>query len=268
MRVYTWTDIEGIAGMVNWDCYYAESPLDVERRRRMMRILTGEVNAAATAAFGAGASRVLVKDSHGPNNSMYFEDLHPDIELIIGQKGLPHPWAGIDEGFDAALIVGAHPKAGTEHGNLPHTEYTINGLTIGDAGLFAAIAGSLGIPTVFASGDHAAMEQLETWVPGIRTVATKKAYGPYSTKTLIPAKARALIADGVKQALAELDSIQPMPVEAPYEVEVWGKQATGDDLIAVFMEIYDPERNRFGSQDIEPERSEHRERMKKWKEKR
>jgi D-amino peptidase len=260
-----WTDIEGVAGMVDWDCYYAESALDVERRRRMMRILTGEVNAAATAAFEAGATCVLVKDSHGPNNSMYFEELHPDIELIIGQKGLPHPWAGLEEGFDAAFIVGAHPMAGTEHGNLPHTQYTINGQTIGDAGLFAAVAGSLGIPTVLASGDHAAMEQLKQWVPGIHTVATKKAYGPYSTKTLIPAKAQTLIAEGVKLALADLDSIQPMPVKAPYEVVFSGRTGTGDDLIATFTELYDPEGTRFGSQDIEPERTEHSERRKRQK---
>ena len=115
------------------------------------------------------------------------------------------------------------------------------------------------------SGDHAAVEQLKTWVPGIHTVATKKAYGPYSTKTLIPAKAQTLIADGVKRALAELDTIEPMPVKAPYEVELWGKTATGDDLITTFMQLYDPEGNTFGSQDIEPERSEHRERMKRWK---
>lgn len=264
MRVYIWTDIEGVAGMIDWDDYASEGPYAVETRRRMMRILTGEVNAAATAAFESGATLVLVKDSHGPGNSLYFEELHPDVELILGRKGLPHPWAGLDETFDASLLIGAHPMEGTREGILPHTKYRINGIELGDAGLFAAISASLGVPLVFASGDYAAMQQLRSWIPDLHTRSTKQAFSPYAARTLVPAKAQALIAAGVKQALAARASIRPLALTPPYRVEYGGRSAEGADLLRTFMGIYDPEGRVFGCQDPEPERSVHLKKIHRW----
>jgi len=222
------------------------------------------VNAAVAAAYDVGATYVLVKDSHGPGNSLYFEDLHPDVELIIGRKGLPHPWAGLDETFDASMVIGAHPMEGTEDGALPHTKYRINDTVLGDAGLFATISASLGVPTIFGSGDHAAMEQLKEWVPGIHTVATKQAFGPYSVKTLVPTKARDLIAAGVKAAIEGRGSITPMALKKPYQVEVGGRTVEGDDLIETFMSLYDSDNGIFNSKDLEPERSYHMRKLRRW----
>lgn len=264
MRIYIWTDIEGIVGMIDWDTFASESPRFQERRRRMMQMLTDEVNAAIRGALDAGAEYVLVKDSHGPGDSMFFEQFPAEAEFIIGTKGLPHPWAGLDESFDACMVIGAHPMAGTTDGNLPHTWYRINQFELGDAGLCAAVAASLDVPTVFASGDHAAMKQLETWVPDIHTVSTKQAFGPYSARMRAPVKAQALIREGVKEALDSKPRIGLMAIEKPYKVEFGGKTAEGDNLIETFMGLYDPKRERFGCHDIEPERSYHHRIMAKW----
>lgn len=264
MRIYIWTDIEGVAGMIDWDDYVSDSPLILETRRRMMKILTGEVNAAITASFDAGATQVLVKDSHGPGNSMYFEDLHPDAELIIGTKGLPNPWAGLDSGFDCSIIIGAHPMEGTERGILPHTIYKINDYEVGDAGLFAAVSASLGVPAIFASGDDAAMGQLKNLIPEIHTVSTKWAFSPYSAKTLMPSKVRSLITTGVRDAIKRKDSIRPLAIQKPYHVEFDGVTADGDDLIETFMRLYDPDHTCFGTQEIEPEQAHYAKKLKKW----
>lgn len=264
MRVYIWTDIEGVVGMIDWDTFADESPRFQERRRRVMRMLTDEVNACVSGCLDAGAEYVLVKDSHGPGDSMFFEEFPPESEFIIGVKGLPHPWAGLDETFDACMIVGAHPMEGTERGILPHTRYRVNDLEIGDGGLCAVVAATFGVPTVFASGDDAAMQQMKGWVPGIHAVSTKYAYGPYSARMRSPALVQRLIREGAAEALRQKDAIAPPALDRPYRFEMGGRSAAGDDFIETFLSVYDPERKQFGTQDIEPERSYHGKVMKKW----
>ena len=264
MRVYVWTDLEGVVGMIDWDTFADESPRFQERRRRVMHLFTNEVLAAVHGALDAGAEDVLVKDSHGPGDSLFFEDLPPEAEFIIGVKGLPHPWAGLDRGFDATMIVGAHPMADTAAGVLPHTHYRINGVDLGDAGLFAAVSASLGVPCVFASGDDAAMAQLREWVPGIATVSTKYAYSPYAARMRSPAKARELIRQTAAEALRRRDAMPPLAMRPPYRVAYAGRTAQGDDLITTFMQAYDPEGVHFGNQNLEPERSYHDHVMKRW----
>lgn len=264
LRVYIWTDIEGLSGIIGWDNFGDTTPAYLAWRARMGRLLTGEVNAAVEGACEAGATEVLVKDSHGTGDNLDVESLHARADLIAGCKGLPHPWAGIDGGFDAAVIIGAHPMEGTENGILPHTIYEINGVRMGDAGLFAAIAASMGVPTVFASGDGAAMDQLKSWAPDMRVLAVKRAFGPYAARMVAPVRARELTRDGVRQALHQRGSVRPMDLGRPYRVAFDGKQAEGDNLLETFMRLYDPQRAIFGNASLEPELAGHKRSIAAW----
>ena len=68
MKVYIMVDFEGVTGMIEWDNYFSEAPSNIEKRRRLRRILTNEVNAAVEGVLASGAKEVLVWDSHGPSN--------------------------------------------------------------------------------------------------------------------------------------------------------------------------------------------------------
>ena len=88
-------------------------------RRRVF--MTSDANAAVLGAFDAGATEVMVNDSHWNTRNLLLERLDPRARMI---KGLHKPICmvqGIDSSFDAAVFVGYHSCAGTERGVLNHT---------------------------------------------------------------------------------------------------------------------------------------------------
>ncbi|MCX7804497.1 MAG: M55 family metallopeptidase [Planctomycetota bacterium] len=255
MKVYIWADMEGVAGVADWDDPVTDTYFNAETRSRMRELFTGEINAAVKGALAAGAQTVLVRDAHGFANNLSVEELHPEAPAILGRKGLPNPWPDLDETVSAAVIIGAHPMAGTPHGILPHTSYEVNGRRMGDAGLFAAVCGSYDVPVAAASGDHAAVDQLSALMPGPRVAPVKHAYYPYAIRTLQPFKARHLIKSAVEDGLRNLPSAPVLRLDRPYKVKFHAGEGEGDDLASVVLNLLKARGAPYGSQDVEPERS-------------
>jgi D-amino peptidase len=268
-KIYIWTDIEGVVGAIEWDNFCDESPLVIERRNRVRQQLTDEIVAACEGALEAGVEYILVKDSHGCGDNIFYEDLPPEADFIIGCKHLPHPWADLDVGgYDAAVIIGAHPCEGTEKGILPHTTSKINGSIMGDAGMLVKVAASLGIPVVFACGDFQAMEQLKEVDQAISTLSVKEAYGPYSAKMRSPQKACQMIEEGVKSAIENYNLSNFKKAEPPYTVSFPNtEEVSGDNLIELITNLLDPDKLQFNTQSLEPLLSQHKQHNKKWWEK-
>ena len=117
MRVYISVDMEGIAGVVHW----ADTKLEGVEYERARHWMTGEANAAIEGALAAGATEVVVNDSHGHMRNLLAEELNPEAWLI---RGSPKPGCmmeGLEPGFDAAFLVGYHALAGTGGGVLNHS---------------------------------------------------------------------------------------------------------------------------------------------------
>ena len=98
-------------------------------------------------AASAGASRILVNDSHWLMRNLLAEELHEAAELISSGPKRLSMMEGVDGGFDAVLCIGYHAMAGTRHATIDHT-YTdrihrvkLNGRPVGELGLNAAVAG-------------------------------------------------------------------------------------------------------------------------------
>src|SRR5438067_739184 len=113
-----------------------------------------QANAAVEGAVAAGATRVVVNDSHWFMRNLLAEELHHAAELVAGDPKPRSMVQGIDEqeGFDAALFVGYHARAGTRNAILDHTyadriyEVRLNGKPVGELGINAAFAGVCGVP--------------------------------------------------------------------------------------------------------------------------
>jgi len=174
MKIFLMTDLEGVAGVKNAvDWIYPTSPFYAVA----CRLLTGEVNAAVSGFFDAGASEVLVADGHGAG-AIDVESLDERVEFARGwPQGFPF---GLDSTFDGIAWVGQHPKAGTIGGHLCHTqsfEYldlSINDISIGEFGQLALCAYELGVPPFFASGDLAFCQEAQKLCPDIVTCSVKK----------------------------------------------------------------------------------------------
>ncbi len=203
MKIYISADIEGVAGITNWneaEKNHADYP---EFRERM----TEEVVAACDGAIAAGASDILIKDAHGSGRNILAERLPACARLVRAWSG--HPLAMVqelDSSFDAVLLVGYHSKAGSEANPLAHTltgrvaRMLINGTLASEALIHSWAAALHRVPVVFLSGDKGNCTDVGTFNPGITTAAVSEGIGP-STVSLAPVRARALIRDGVTAAL-------------------------------------------------------------------
>ncbi len=96
-KVYISADMEGVAGVVE-DAQCGPEGSDYPFFRNLM---IGEVNAAIGAAFEAGASDVVVADSHGRGVTLQPDRIDRRASLITGA---PKPW-GMMQGLDAKRFL-------------------------------------------------------------------------------------------------------------------------------------------------------------------
>src|SRR5262249_13441706 len=78
MKIYITVDMEGISG-INGDDQLSPGQPEYGRARKLM---AEDANAAIRGAFEAGATDVLVNDSHGGMRNLLPEDLDPRARLI------------------------------------------------------------------------------------------------------------------------------------------------------------------------------------------
>ena len=233
MRIFISCDIEGIGCVVRPE----NSSIPGRDYGLARRLMTGEVNAAIQGAFEAGAERVLVADSHNVGLNLLPEELDERAEIIMGS---PRPLAmmeGVDQGFDAAFLVGYHAKPDTADGVLVHNFHSrisdcrLNGLSVGELGLNAALAGLFGVPVALVTGDAAVTEEAAALLPGVETVAVKKGIGAYAARCLHPAVCRGRIRDGARLALGKLGVLKPWLPDQPTGLELDAATAGAADQL-------------------------------------
>jgi len=179
MKVHISADMEGIAVLAHDE----QADLKGLDYPRMREIMTAEVEAAIQGARDGGADEVLVCDAHDTGRNLLVEKMAEDFEVIEGASYELGMMAGISESFDASFQVGYHSMRHTHAGTLGHTytssiaELKLNGVTVGESGLSAAIAGHFGVPLVFVSGDLHAIKQARRLVSGVVGVPTKEGVG-------------------------------------------------------------------------------------------
>lgn len=222
VKVYISADLEGVAGVVD-NTQASPTGRDYDLGRRLM---IAEVDAAIAAAFEAGATEVIVNDSHWDQTNLEPDKLDPRARLITGA---PKPYGmmqGLDASFAAVMFIGYHPRGSTADGVLDHTYSSelkvvkLNGQEVGEYGLNSALAGHYGVPVIFLSGDRAATEQAKEFIPGVEVAAVKQGIGRTAALTLPPEAARQLIADGVKRAMARRSEIKPVSLRSPITLEI------------------------------------------------
>ena len=225
MRVFISVDMEGVAGVVHEDQTNPIDPRCAGEYGRFRRLMTNEANAAVAGASDAGATRVVVNDSHWEMRNLLAEELDPRAELVSGSTKPRSMMQGIDEGFDAACFIGYHAQAGTPYAVLDHTytdriyQVRLNGVAVGELGLNAALAGRFGVPVALVSGDQAlAAECAALLGTGTRAVVVKHAVARHGARSLPPAEACRLIREGVAEAVKSLPP--PWKAASPSIIEV------------------------------------------------
>lgn len=220
MKVYIITDLEGVAGVYQWEKRDDTSAENMERRFRQRRWLAEEVNAMVAGFQAGGAEDVWINDGHGAGYTIDIERVQPGVWIEHGGTR-PQYCTGLDATCQAMGSLGTHAMGGTPHGHLAHTmgtairSYSINGTKVGETGYQAFLGGFFGVPFVFCAGDLAACREMEALCPGCVTVPLKVGTSLTSCVTVTPARARQMIREGAQEALSRIGAVQPLKIEGP-----------------------------------------------------
>lgn len=205
-KLYVSADIEGVAGVVNWDQIMPGQP-EYELGRRL---LIEELNCLCRGAAIAGAQEIVVNDAHGPMRNIVPDQLHTGVRLITGQFKPIYMVEGLDESFDGAVFLAYHGPIGSSS-VLSHTynprviyEARLDGQVTGETGINALVAHYYNVPVILITGDDLTIRDATRWIPEAQGVEVKRSISRFSANALTPEEARALIFDAIQNALDNL----------------------------------------------------------------
>ena len=171
-------DIEGVTGVVSYEQAEPGKPEYAFGQRMLM----SDLLALLGGLVEGGADEVVIYDEHFYGRNIDLDRLPASASVICGKPPYRPDWAGgLDATFAGAILMGYHAKAGTPGALLPHTyeleteDIRLNGVSVGEIGVEAAIAGDFGVPALLVSGDSACVREAESLLPGIAAVTVKTA---------------------------------------------------------------------------------------------
>lgn len=175
--------MEGVSGIVGYeqaDPSMAEYP---EGRKYFM----SDLNALVNGLYDGGADEVHVYDEHFYGRNVDFNLLeNKDVVLYCGKPPYRTDWAGgLDETFDGIILLGFHSKRGTFDALLNHSyepdikDIKINGVSVGEIGVEAAIAGDFGVSLVMLTADSEGIREAKELVPDVCAVCVKESLSEF-----------------------------------------------------------------------------------------
>jgi D-amino peptidase len=223
MKVFLSTDMEGTAGVVDWEQCVGDGPQAAAGRQ----LLLAEVNAAIEGAVAGGATEVVVNDSHATMRNLPPGQLAGRASYISGSHKPLYMMQGLDDTFDAVMFISYHGSVGAPAG-LSHTynpravvEARIDGAVTGEAGINALVAAHYGVPVVLVTGDRCACEETAALVPGVEQAVVKEHVSRLAAHSLHPVIACDLIRQRAEAGMAKAAAAAPPPPLDPGVLEVF-----------------------------------------------
>jgi D-amino peptidase len=203
VKLFIAIDLEGISGVVS-EADTAREGTHAKRARAHMR---ADLDAAIEGCDAAGAREVVVCDAHDDGRNLDPTGLPGFVTLVSGSPAPGSMLEGLGPDCDAALFVGYHAMAGTAAAVLEHTwsykvfRAAVGDLEVGEFGVAALLAGEVGVPALYLSGDDKAAAEARALVPGITTTIVKTGVRREAARFLAPDDVRARITADVESAL-------------------------------------------------------------------
>ncbi|MEE9187364.1 MAG: M55 family metallopeptidase, partial [Bacteroidota bacterium] len=207
----------------------------------------------------AGATDIVVSDSHGNGQNLLIEKLPKNVMIV---RSWPRPlmmMQGIDESFDGVIFLGYHSSTVSSEGVRAHTissarfaDVQLNGISMPEAGINAAIAGHFDVPVIMISGDDAAVKEAAALLGDIEQAIVKWAYGFHSAKTMTPEAAYDVIRQKVGAAVRRIKKFRPYKLKTPIQMDVRFKNYRPSEVLSYLpsVERTDSHSIRFSGKDI------------------
>jgi D-amino peptidase len=247
--------MEGVVGTVTAD-QLGPNGFEYGRYREFM---TREALAAIDGAKIAGATDIVVADSHGNGENLLIEQFPADVRIIRSWPRRLSMMAGVDDDVDAAIFIGYHAGTNNPTGVRAHTfssatltRVALNGVNVTEGAWNAAIAGHFNVPVVMMSGDDAAIAEVRKAIGNIEGAETKRSLGFHSASTITPLASYDLIRQRVRAALGRLQDFKPYKVAGAVTVDVSFKNYMPAEVLAFLpaFERTDSHSIRFRAKDM------------------
>jgi len=175
----------------------------------------------------AGATEIVVNDSHYLMQNLLPGELHGNASLLSGRHKPLYMMEGLDGTFAAALFISYHGSIGARLAILSHTynpsciaEVRLNDTVTGEAGINALVALHHRVPVALITGDDATADEALPFMPGIETVVVKRSVSRFAAESLHPAVACGRIREGAQRALGRLGEMVPPAIDLPARLDV------------------------------------------------
>jgi len=173
IKILISVDMEGVSGVVS-NQQLSPAGFEYERFREFM---TNETLAAIEGAKQAGATEIVVVDSHGIGQNILIEKLPDDVMLIRSQPRKNGMVSGIDNSFDGVMLIGYHSSTTNLEGVRAHTfssakltRVGINEKSVSEGMWAAMVTGYYNVPVILISGDNIATKEMKDFIGDIDSI--------------------------------------------------------------------------------------------------
>jgi D-amino peptidase len=208
MKVWISIDMEGVAGIVDWEQCRPGSGAPYALG---CELLQEEVNAAIEGAIEGGATEVVINDSHSRMANLDPRKIAGGAQYLSGRHKPRYMMQGLDESFAAAFFVGYHGSISGRPSTMSHTYNPevfsgakLNGVYVGESGINALVAEHYRVPIAFVSGDEVTWEETAPFARGGVNVVTKHSITRASALNLHPTESCRLIREGARAAMEKV----------------------------------------------------------------
>jgi D-amino peptidase len=234
LKLFFNCDMDGSPGIFTREqAWYWESGARPEIGLQARELFTADIDGISAAALDAGATELIVCDTHHGGGNLIQEKVLKDPRITylfrsVGMEGNQRRWLpGLDRSVAGFLLPGHHAKPGSTQSFLPHTwnfewlDFTINGMSVGEIGIETCYAGHWDVPLIFVQGDEAACFEAHQQFPGVVTAAVKRGgANPEKCVGMDPSDAARETARQVKHAVERLKAgdMKPFKPELPMTI--------------------------------------------------
>lgn len=217
MRFMIRCDVEGVTGVTHSSQVSPDSPTCAYG----LDMLRHDLNAVVDGLLTAGDHEIWVYDMHYYGRNLDMRRLNQRLRVICGKPPyLPGNVGGLTAEFDGQILLGLHSKAGSGELLCHSYEHQIrnillNGTSVGEIGLEAALAGELGVPTIMVTGDSAGCAEARSLLGEVVTVTVKDSLGLNAAVCYPTTRTGELLQAGASAAAEKTTSMKPFRITPP-----------------------------------------------------
>jgi D-amino peptidase len=128
----------------------------------------------------------------------------------------------------------------------------LNGLSMSEAGINAAIAGQFNVPIIMVSGDDVVVKETTALLGNVEGAVVKWAGGFHSATTMTPEASYQLIREKAQKAVGRIKDFKPYKLSGPIKLDVRFKNYRPSEMLSYLsiVERTDSHSIRFVGKDM------------------